>query len=101
MVQWNTLNSHTLVDSLLEEHPRQLQGAIRLLDSLTGLGNFQETWQEIAFSMGLISKRNIANDPELARVVKLKKLRNSHHKLGPPAERLKLLIAGCKERTGT
>ena len=47
--------------------------------------------------MGLISKRNIKN--ELARVVKLKKLRDSL-RLGPPAERLKLLIAGCKERTG-
>ena len=51
--------------------------------------------------MGLISKRNIANDPELAIEVKLKKLRDSHHELGPPAERLKLLIAACKERTGT
>ena len=50
--------------------------------------------------MGLISMRNTANDPELARVVKLKKLRDSHHELGPQAERLKLLIVGCKERTG-
>ena len=82
------------------EHPREFQGAIRLVYSLKGLGNFQEIWQGIAFSMGLISKRNTATDPELARVVKLKKLRDSHHELGPPAERLKLLIAGCKERTG-
>ena len=83
------------------EHPRELQGAIRLVYSLKGLDNFQEIWQGIAFSMGLISKRNIKNDPELARVVKLKKLRGSHHEIGPPAERLKLLIAGCKERTET
>ena len=50
--------------------------------------------------MGLISMRNTANGPELARVVKLKKLRDSHRELGPQAERLKLLIVGCKERTG-
>ena len=83
------------------EHARELQGAIRLVYSLKILGNFQEIWQGIAFSMGLISKRNIANDPELARVVKLKKLRDSHHELGPLAEWLKLLIVGCKELTGT
>ena len=45
--------------------------------------SFQEIRQGIAFSISLISKRNTANDPELARVVKLKKLRDSHHELGP------------------
>ena len=59
------------------EHPMEFQGAIRLVYSFKGLGNFQEIWQGIAFSMGLISKRNTANDPELASVVKLKKLRYS------------------------
>ena len=82
------------------EHPREFQGAMRLAYSLKGLGNFQEILQGIAFSMGLIFKSNTANDPELARVVKLKKLRDSRHELGPPAERLKLLIVGFKERTG-
>ena len=50
--------------------------------------------------MGLISKRSIANDTELAKTVKTRKLRESHDELQAPAEQLKCLIESTIERTG-
>ena len=50
--------------------------------------------------MGLISKRSTANDTELAKAVKTRKLRESHDKLQAPTEQLKCLIESTVERTG-
>ena len=82
------------------EHPREYQGAVRVMYSLQGLVSFQTIWRGIAYSMGLISKRSTANDTELAKAVKTRKLRESHYKLLAPAEQLKCLIESTVERTG-
>ena len=82
------------------EHPREYQGAVRVMYSLQGLVSFQTIWRGIAYSMGLISKRSTANDTELAKAVKTRKLRESHDKLQAPAEQLKCLIESTVERTG-
>ena len=81
------------------EHPREYQGAVRVMYSLQGLVSFQTIWRGIAYSMGLISKRSTANDTELAKAVKTRKLRESHDKLQAPAEQLKCLIESTIEHT--
>ena len=84
----------------IAEHPREYQGAVRVMYSFEGLVSFQTIWRRIAYSMGLISKRSIANDTELANTVKTRKLRESHDELQAPAEQLKCLIESTVERTG-
>ena len=41
----------------IAEHPPNYQGAIRIYYSLDGLINFQSSWNGIASSMGLVSRR--------------------------------------------
>ena len=55
----------------IAEHPRECQGAVRVMYSLKGL----VIWRGLAYSMELISKRSIANDTELTKIVKTRKLR--------------------------
>ena len=50
--------------------------------------------------MGLIFKKSIANDTELAKTVKTRKLRESHDELQAPAEQLKCLIESTVESSG-
>ena len=54
----------------IAEHPRECQGAVRVMYSLKGLVSFQTIWRGIAYAMGLISKRITANDTELAKQLK-------------------------------
>ena len=68
--------------------------------SLKGLVSFQTIWRGVAYSVRLISKRNTANDTELAEAVKTRKFRESHDELQAPAEQLKSLIESTVERTG-
>ena len=84
----------------IAEHPREYQGEVRVMYSLKGLVSFQTIWRHIAYSMGVISKRSIANDTELAKTVKTRKLRESHDELQAPAEQLKCLIDSTIECTG-
>ena len=81
----------------IAEHPREYQG---VMYSLKGLMSFQTIWRRIAYSVGLISKRSIANDTELAKTDKTRKLRESHDELQAPAEQLKCLIESTVEHTG-
>ena len=83
----------------IAEHPREYQAEVRVMYSLKGLVSFQQIWRGIAYSMGLISKRSTANDTELAKTVKTRKLRESHNELQAPAELLECL-ASTVERTG-
>ena len=76
------------------EHPREYQGAVRVMYSLQGLVSFQTIWRGKAYSMGLISKRSTANDTELAKAVKTET--ESHDKLQAPAEKLKCLIESTR-----
>ena len=48
------------------EHPREYQGAIRIIYSLQSLANFQKMWRDISYSMGHILKRIVTNDPDFA-----------------------------------
>ena len=43
----------------IAEHPPNYQGAIRMYYSLDGLINFQSSWNGIASSMGLVSRRMV------------------------------------------
>ena len=82
------------------EHPRECQGAVHVMYSLKGLVSFQTIWRCIAYSMGLISKRSIGNNTELAKTVITQKLKESDDELQAPAEQLKCLIESTVERTG-
>ena len=61
----------------ITEHPPGYQGAILVQYPSEGLVNFQSARNGIASSMGLMSKRAIAQNPQVAREMKSKVIEDS------------------------
>ena len=79
------------------EHPREYQDAIRIIYSLQSLADFQKMWTDIPSSMGHFKTKH-HQDPDFAKLVKTKNLRESRLELEGPAEKLKMSIKKSEER---
>ena len=81
------------------EHPPNYQGAIRMYYSLDGLINFQSSWNGIASSVGLISRRMVRQNQEVAREIKTKVLEDALPDLRVSCGHLQDIVDSCKNRT--
>ena len=61
----------------IAEHPPNYHGAIRMYYSLDGLINFQSSWNGIASSTGLVSRRMVRQNQAVSREIKTKVLEDA------------------------
>ena len=81
------------------EHPPNYQGAIRMYYSLVGLINFQSSWNSIASSVGLVSRRMVRQNQAVAREIKTKVPEDALPGLRVPCGHLQDIVDSCKNRT--
>ena len=78
------------------EHPPNYQGAILMYYSLHGLINFQSSWNGIASSRGLVSRRIVRQNQAVAREIKTKRLEDALTDLRVSSGHLQDIVNSCK-----
>ena len=82
----------------IAEHPPNYHGAIRMHYFLDGLINFRSSWNGIASSMGLVSRRMVRQNQAVAREIKTKGLEDALPDLRVSCGHLQDIVDSCKNR---